>query len=344
MSRNITEQIISNIDDKYICESVNFIERRNKASYVIVRRIGRIAACLLLVFVFSISSLSLAAATGNIPANDILYSLYPDMAMKLSPVNESCEDNGIKMEVESIYVHENMAEIYISMQDLTGNRIDETTDLFDSYDIHTSCDQIGGCEMVAYDADTRTATFLIQIQQNAGKKIAGKRMTFSVSQFLSGKKEVDKELENILIEDIPVVSEIQTEVNLRGYGGEGFLDDISGFLIQNDTQTFSPVDGDLVTAYGYIDNKLHVQVYYEDILKYDNHGEVYLKNADGSEVHCLGNIAFWDENRIGSYEEYIFDVSPEDDLSDYTVWGYFDTCDMLTTGYWEVAFPIENKK
>ena len=142
MSRNITEQIISNIDDKYICESVNFIERRNKASYVIVRRIGRIAACLLLVFVFSISSLSLAAATGNIPANDIFYSLYPDMAMKLSPVNESCEDNGIKMEVESIYVHENMAEIYISMQDLTGNRIDETTDLFDSYDIHTSCDQI----------------------------------------------------------------------------------------------------------------------------------------------------------------------------------------------------------
>ena len=74
------------------------------------------------------------------------------------------------------------------------------------------------------------------------------------------------------------------------------------------------------------------------------HDEVYLKNADGSEVHCLGNIAFWDENRIGSYEEYIFDVSPEDDLSDYTVWGYFDTCDMLTTGYWEVAFPIENKK
>lgn len=343
MSKNITEQIISNIDDKYIYESINFIQRRSKTSYKAARTIGKIAACLCMIFVVSVSSLSIAAAAGNIPANDILYSLYPDLAMKLSPVNESCENNGIKMEVESIYVHGNMADIYVSMQDLTENRIDETTDLFDSYNIHTSCDQIGGCEMVNYDADTSTATFLIQIQQDAGKEITGKKMIFSVSQFLSGKREVNKELEGISLADISNVPEIQTEVNLRGYGEAGFLDDISGFLIQNDAQTFSPVDGATVTAYGFIDNKLHVQVYYENILKYDNHGEVYLKNADGNEVHCLSNITFWDENETGSYEEYIFDISPEDDFSNYSVWGYFCTGNTLTTGQWEVVFPIENK-
>ena len=36
------------------------------------------------------------------------------------------------MEVISINIHENEAQIYITMQDLIGDRIDETTDLNDS--------------------------------------------------------------------------------------------------------------------------------------------------------------------------------------------------------------------
>ena len=47
----------------------------------------------------------------------------------------SCEDNGIKFEVISAYVEGNEAKIFISVQDIDGDRIDETTDLFDNFSI-----------------------------------------------------------------------------------------------------------------------------------------------------------------------------------------------------------------
>lgn len=92
-----------------------------------------------------------------------------------------------------------------------------------------------------------------------------------------------------------------------------------------------------------MDGYLHVQAYYEDILNTDNHGTIYLKDTDGNIIHCNSNIAFWDEDKSGSYEEYVFDMGTMDDLKNYTVWGYFNTCENLTTGDWEVTFPIRQE-
>lgn len=350
MSIRVSEQILSNIRDKYIDETVEYIERTKqqtrRISYKVLRYTGKIAACLAGIVVLSASSLLIATAAGNEPAYDILYALYPNVAIKLVPVNESCEDQGIKMTVESIYVQDNLAQIYISMQDLTGDRIDETIDLFDSYSIHTNIAQIGGCSLVAYDADSRTATFLISVQQE-GKIATGKKMTFSVSKLLSGKKEVEEVLNDISLNDVPNLAKVQTEVNIRGWGGNGIdefsREDVSGFLIPNESQSFSPVEGVSITGYGFIDDKLHIQAYYEDIFTYDNHGYVYLKDSNGNVKNSLIGISFWDENRVGSYDEYIFDINPGDNLNEFSVWGYFNTCKTLTRGEWKVTFPIENK-
>jgi len=40
----------------------------------------------------------------------------------------------------------------------------------------------------------------------------------------------------------------------------------------------SPVDGVTLTGIGYVDGRLHVQAYYADILKTDNHGSISLVN------------------------------------------------------------------
>lgn len=336
MSAKTSEQIVTNIDDKYIYEAMNY--NGKSKHYIALKRIGKIAACFVLVFVLSLSSLTAAAAAGNRTAYDILYFLYPDIAMNLIPVNEVCEDQGIQMEVAAVYVHDDSAEIYISMQDLIGSRIDETIDLFDSYSIHTSADQIGGCSFVDYNEETQTASFLISVRQMNGKCITGKKMTFSVSEFLSGKKEVNEELIDSSLENIPIVSDVQTEVNERGSGGG--LEKVEAFLIPNDSQMSAPVDGVAVTGYGFVDNRLHVQVYYEDIVHYDNHGYVYLKDAKGNVINCVQSVSFWDDKQKGSYDEYIFDLNPEDDLSGYSMWGYFMTCKTRTTGEWQVTFPI----
>ena len=59
------------------------------------------------------------------------------------------EDNGIKIEVISAYVESGEAKILISVQDLEEDRIDETTDLFDSFSINTSFDCSSSCENIS---------------------------------------------------------------------------------------------------------------------------------------------------------------------------------------------------
>ena len=105
---------------------------------------------------------------------------------------------------------------------------------------------------------------------------------------------------------------------------------------------FSYEDGVEVTAYGFVDGKLHIQTHYENIQDYDNHGEIYLVNPDGERILCAVKVSFWDEEGTGSYDEFIFDAGEADDLSGYSAEGYFVTCDERCEGSWSVTFPIEN--
>lgn len=52
------------------------------------------------------------------------------------------------------------------------------------------------------------------------------------------------------------------------------------------------------------------------------------------------SVSFWDAEKSGSYEEYIFDVSP-DEIINYELHGYFWTCNTLTEGHWQVTFPLK---
>lgn len=59
------------------------------------------------------------------------------------------------MEVVSADIRGDTARIYITMQDLIGDRVDETIDLYDSYDIRLPFDGTGFCGKVGYDPNTR---------------------------------------------------------------------------------------------------------------------------------------------------------------------------------------------
>lgn len=342
INNNIIEEAITNVDDRFIYETIEHMDKKVSPIIRITKKIAKMAACFVIVGVISFSSLFVATAAGNIRAYSLLYSLYPSIAKELVPVNETCEDNGIKMSVEAINVHDDSADIYISIQDMTGDRIDETIDLFDSYDIGTNADQIGGCTLVSYDKENKIATFLITVQQMSGKDIKGGMMNFSVKKFLSGKKDTNEELSQIsnIIETSNVID--LGDIDIRGTSNVESSDlEIISLLNTDSNQTFSPVDGVKITAYGYVDGKLHVQAYYENILEYDNHGSVYLKNGEET-VNPNCGFAFWDRNGEGSYEEYIFDVGP-DEIDKYKIYGQFSTCASLTKGNWNVSFPIENR-
>lgn len=307
------------------------------------------AACLAGALFLCAFSLPAAVAAGSIPAYDLLHSLFPKTAERLTPVQLSCEDNGIRMETEAVYVYGDTAEIYLSLQDLTGSRIDETTDLFDSYSIRLSGSGsgIGTCSRISFDPETGKVFFLVQMQRTDGKEIEGRKVDFRVSGFLTGKQQIEAELTQITPERLEEKTRLQREAASRGSGGMDLekVDEESrlGFLVPDAEQTFSPAEGVTVTAYGWVDGRLRVQVHYADILNTDNHGRVFLKDGDGNLISDFGSAAFWDEERSGSYQEYFFDVGPDQFTEEWSVWGDFTTCTSLLEGDWRVSFPAADR-
>jgi len=343
-----TEAFLGELDEKFIEEVI----QEKKPGKVLKGPWGfalKTVACLALAVILGMTSLSVATASGSIRAYELLYKLDPYLAERMSPVEETCVDQGIKMSVAGIYVHGDIVDIYVNMQDLEGKRLDGTADLFDSYSIHTNLDQWGGCSLVDFDEASCTATFLIK----AGlydQKIDGKKLTFSVRRFLSGKREEWVELPQIDLSELitakadyrpeqEVQELIQSHID-HAYSGSGT--GLPMLLVPNEAQTIAPVEtGARITAYGIVDGKLHVQVYYENISTQDNNGDIQLVDENGMEHVRSGCAYFWDKDRRGRYEEYEFDI-PLEELPNYTVKGYFSTGAKLYEGNWRITFPIVN--
>lgn len=304
-----------------------------------VRRWCASAACLCLVF-----CLAVPAMAASIPAAyELLYAVSPATAQFFKPVELSCEDNGIRMEVTAAYIHDDTAQIYITMQDLEDTRVDETMDLFDSYAIHTPFACTGHCDLAGYDPDTRTATFLITIQQWNKQEITGDKLTFSVREFLSGKETWQGVLTGVSLEDAAENAAAQT-VEPRGLSGDDRLAAAeTQIVLQPAGDLASPTDGVTLTAMGYVDGRLHVQVHYADILTTDNHGSLsLLHRKSGQMLSCATSVAFFDEEGTGSYEDYIFPDVPADALGDYALYGEFVTSSGPVKGNWSVTFLLEN--
>ena len=328
-------QGIVEVDNELILESENAFHQKKKTIHV--KRWIAIAACLCLCFCLTVPAL---AATGNELAYEVLYSISPSIAQKLKPVNASCEDNGIEMTVVAAEVDGEKATILVSMRDNTGNRLDETTDLFDSYSIHTPYDQSCGCSIVSYDEDTKTATFMLTIEQMDHILIPGDKITFSVSQLLSKKEHSNFKLTQINTENVHSITEFATNPDIRGRGG---IDNML-FMKPDEANAISLTNGVTLTGYGIVDGKLHVQLRYNDILNTDNHGYIYLKTQDDKVIDSESNFAFWDVSHVNSYEEYVFSISYEE-LADYEIWGEFWTCNNgPIKGHWQVTFPMVGKE
>ncbi len=276
--------------------------------------------------------------------DEFLYAMFPSIAQKLKPVQMSCVDNGIKLEVISANVTDTEAQVYVSLQDLEGDRVDATTDLFDSYDIRRPFDSTATCSMVHFDEETKIATFLIDIEWHNSSKVLGSKVTFSLKEFLSHKQEYEGYLEGVDLSQVSEAKETVTNVNIRGgsYMDENqtLLDENSLYLkpIQSGIVE-SPVDGVEITGIGYINGKLHIQTLYHNIMDYDNHGWISVVDKDGNTDHGEQSVAFWAEDEISSYEEEVFNISPEE-LATSRLYCYFVTSDTITRGDWEVTFEL----
>lgn len=336
---------LSDIDPQFIDEAQRSVDEKNshRKKPIPIRRkqILLVAAVLIL----SLLAFPTAAAVST-TFNDALYLIAPETAQFFKPVQKCDEDKGVKMEVISAYIHGDTAEIYISLQDTGSNRINETTDLFDSYEIRTPFDLKGYCEDVSYDPKTKTKTFLVTLKNNGGQKIRGMKVSFSVSKILSRKIKGTACLEGINLtfaEKNPQI--VQREV----IGYTHSIEQPNKSLYYNSLEPqgiiASPYKGVSVTALGYIDDKLHIQMHYANVLTTNTCGSVRLKNiVTGEALESTGDFTFWDEERNGHYYEDIFDVSGLTDLQNWKIEAEYLTAPEALEGSWEVTFPLENQE
>lgn len=320
--------------------------RNAKTDSAKIQRVSPKRAIMLIAAIFLCITMSVPVLAATVdPVYQMVYRFSPPLAQALKPVQLSCENNGIQMEVISSAVYENEAAIYISLQDMTDqNRIDETTDLFDSYHINRAFDSSASCSRVSFDEQTQTATFMITITQWGDREIDGDKITFGFTEFLSNKNIFEGELTALDFSAVGEAEETQKPTAFRGGGGNE-LDYESrlewNYLVPIEGGILSPVDGVTITNIGFVDDQLHVQLYFEDILSYDNHGYIRMVDKDGNQAKSV-HFAFWDEQKVGSFEEIIYDISPAE-LEHYQAYGYFVTCKNLTKGDWQVTFPLENR-
>ncbi|MFR8012510.1 MAG: hypothetical protein ACLU8W_12320 [Clostridia bacterium] len=295
-------------------------------------------------------ALAAPATLAASPAYQWLYELSPQVAQFFAPVRESCEDNGILMEVLAARTEGNSTNLYIALRDLTGNRIDETIDLFDSYHINTPFDSSGTCTLAEYDSETQTAVFLISLTENSNRDLAGKKVTFSVQSLLSQKRsESDTYLGAIpepfskgtmaLSFDAPPHSDYT-------------LFSVSEHPVENRSVTIlTPAEDGLdlpgsydyrITGTGWIDGRLHIQIATSHRLTHDAQAQLRLRDQGGTIIEPVGKYAFaQNSGREGrmDYEEYIYDL-PQGDLTGYSLYGDFSIAGLRTDGNWQVTFRM----
>ena len=101
----------------------------------------------------------------------------------------------------------------------------------------------------------------------------------------------------------------------------------------------------MITGLGYVDGKLHIQLYTPERHTLDFHASLYLTNDEGtviygSAVYRGGYSGDPVQDREADYIDYVFDV-PKEELSKYTLQGDFYGYQIRVDGNWSITFPLE---
>ncbi|MDQ0231397.1 DUF4179 domain-containing protein [Metabacillus malikii] len=292
-------------------------------------------------FVFS------ATVTGAISPsfNNLIATISPELADLLQPIQKTSIDNGIKMEVIAAMSDDEMSVIYLSMEDLDENRIDETIDI---YDYFLSIGRMFNCQLISFDKQQKKAFF--RLQANGNKQLHDKKIHLSVTSMLSHKHTFEQV-------EIDLLDQMNKQPNtilldrMHSSGGGGgqrdslFSEEQAEILYPGELAIKLPkIDFLTITNIGIIDDKLHVQVKWREN-NVDDHGRLYLTNDNGK-IQYASTVSFGVDNKgdltYGSnYIEYIFDLQ-RIDLGDFQLKGDFVSNGLYMEGNWETTFRLES--
>lgn len=202
-----------------------------------------VALVLVLVLIFSAPR-----AMANPDIYQLMHGFSPEFAARFAPVLESCENNGIRMEVVTASVHDNTAAVYITFEDLEGNRLNEHTYpwLYSIQDLRDYSSTMSA----NYDQETGTVACLIELNNNMSETavLEDDRITFFV-EYLE-RNETDQPI--IVPVPIALTDSAGLDITYESYTNAALNEPVDETLCRIQ-------EGYDVTCMTVIDGKLHVQ-------------------------------------------------------------------------------------
>lgn len=298
MNADLILDSINDVRNDFILEAETPVRKRHA-----LRRLAAAAIAAVLCL-----ALAVPAVASSPIGYSIMYTISPALAQSLKPVNQSCEENDIRMEVISAVIEDSAAYIQIGLTGLEDGLLDGSTDLNDSYYVNYSFDAAASCSKLDYDDETNTITYLIRLSPMGDEKLTGGKVTFGLRE-------------------------------LCGFTAdwEGPLEDVA--LTPSDETVPGPVEHAAITCVDFVDDKLHVEVYFDPIDAGGANGFLYLKDENGEPIYGESDSRH-DEAGTGRYDDYTFDVTP-DQAESCALWGWFYTMSEPIEGPWSVTFPLE---
>lgn len=304
----------------------------------------KIAAGFMAICLCFFATMPLLAANVT-PAYQFMYDFSPEMAQFFMPVKKKDTDNGIELKLDSVISEKHQTKIFITLKDLTGNRIDETTDISSAYSLNCPSNYSDTCELIKYNKSTKTATYQITITGLGKHSIAGEKVTFIISS-INSRRALSRNL-SLPIDLTKIGDALSTKrIAVEGIAGtERFNEDMkegSAIALTPSSNSIYEIGGIHFTQIAFLDDKLHIQTSLKTNDSDGNFCELYLENPKGEKVYSdysyIFKDQFSDEGSI-TYTEFVFNVPPKE-LSQYSLYGDFDISKTVIKGNWNITFPL----
>ncbi len=274
----------------------------------------------------------------------------------LQPVEQVAVDNGIRMEVLAALSTDDVAAVYMTLQDTTGQgRVTEDMDL---RHISISGATFSSAQVIDYDDASGAATICLTGQ---GGQMHDRRVSVVLRSFLTG-WEYQKDVGAVACSPEALAAlglpapEIDPDAQINGYSANGQNSLIPGFgeaelPVLLPAKQGAPLPGApwaQITAAGVMDNALHIQLLHDDQLGLYNQVTFYFTDRQGNTLDTGNAIAeIGEETPIGPLwsvcrrQEHILQlpegVDPQQLELHYDL-SVFEACQK---GTWSVAFTLE---
>ena len=335
----------------------------------------RIKPAFALATIISVSLLFTITVTALSKFDWFIEKFNPSYKDILEPVGLSSIDKDIKMEIIAAQKYDNMAIVYLSLQDLSGqNRITPKTEFRDGFDVKTTIKEdnrsngadtiyMGGFswrdDLIYFDDESNIAYYEFKITTDASLPLTD---TLQLGTTLIYFDTELYENESILLDSSKFETENFTKVTgeyLMGGSnlGSEYFDDYENEFSILTPRYYSAMphnqDDQWISNIGFIDGKLHVQTvrgWHRNFGSSDasfslisDNGDIieseYSKtfSADGNKFFKRDDKEAFGETAV-KHTEFVFDIN-EENINNYKL-GYTGSVSTGVEGSWRIATQL----